>query len=764
MPNVSQMVNTLDPMLQASVAGLVPDPLQASPGQFIQPPPSVVRPPEDQSQAPSPPPLSLTGRLDDDATFRRKILNLCINYRNAARNAVSYYSGDFDSAHDMIMCYSLLAKKDYLALEKGHMRRFILPLTATHINSMTTFITTALFGGDQVHNVEAGNPESEASARVMNSLLKWNDEQQQGGMFQLGWFWVENALTYNRGIMYEEYAPIFKSRWTTDENGKSVKKKERVGSYNKMSIVSPYDFYVDPFVPLFRMQEGRFAGHRVPKTWNELKNRSELDADDPQYVSERAVKELKKGAGKGSLGGNMSAMEAGVLPPYAGQASFMVGRDNDANMSRTAYERSQLAAPITFSGMTDAKDPGLVDFVECWIRLIPKDYEIDDRTEPVIYQITMGNDTEVLSMIESTYEHDQFPYSVAEAHPSPFYQYAPSWAMMLKNIQDYVDYLKNRHQDAIMRTLGNVFIAHSRLVDITDFEDPDKEGKFIMLKPEAEGMPINDVVRQVPMVDITAGFSNEMRGFIQYAESVTSASSGIQGNSASGSTATEFSQSMQMAGNRLTSIARLISVQGVVPQTKRFVSNFQQFLDTEMIRRIEGDDMLDMDENGPVIVRINSDTIQGSFDYRPHDGTLPGADTRKVAALTRSLEAMKMFPEIFQPGPGNLNPRTIFMDLLRVSGMRVAQYRYSEKQLQQAQAAQAAAMQNSQQQQQNALNAEMQMTVAKGAARGAAQGAAKRAEAGAMAPGPAPQGDVPMPGAGTGIVPVGPPQARPQNV
>jgi len=631
-------------------------------------------------------PKSLTDRLDTDEKFRKEIQKCVQSYITFARTTLDYYTADFDAAHDVLMCYATLTKQDYTRIAKGHPRRFVLPMTATHVHTMTSFVANALFGTGNPHKVDPGGPDDDHPAVLMNSLLEWNAEQQQAGMFQLGWLWIENAFVYNRGVAYDCVQPIFKDRWVMqdvevkDENGnpvvdpltglvktqqEEVKVRERIGDYCRLELVSPYDFYLDPLIPLYRMQEGRFAGHRINKTWTELQARTKLDKSDSMYLSPRALLELKKKPTKS------------LAYPTSSTATGPTGQDL---ISRTAYERGKVATPI--DSRSDSKDPGVIDFAEMWIRLVPKDYEIDERTDPQVFQITIGNEREVLSVNESTYEHGMFPYSIMEPRPSTFYQFAPSWVMLLKNLQDYTDYLKNRHQEAVSRTIGNVFLARSQYVDIQDFEDPDKEGKFISILPEAGSMPINDIIRQVPVVDTTANFMNEMRGFVNFAESASGASSQMQGQTGgqNGSdTATAAALAAQGGTGRLGTIAKLLSVQAIVPQTRRIVSNFQQFYDGALHRRVTAGEF-DMGDPEDHDVSITPDSIQGAFSFRPHDGTLPGPDAKKTAAAARIVELMAMpqFAAVTKPELGNIDPRKVFFDLIRGVGGKPESYRYTD--------------------------------------------------------------------------------------
>lgn len=703
---------------------------------------------------------SLTARLEGEEKFRKDLLKVVQDYVMHGRTMLDYYLPDFDFAHDLIQCFATMSRKDYTQLAKGNPRKFILPIVSTHVHTMCTFLASTLFATDNPHSVDAGEPESESAARAMNLLLNWNAQQQTAGMYQLGWMWIENALTYNRGICYDSYVPIIHTEWTEldvpklDEDGNETidpdtgepetekqwkKNAVHIGSYCKMELVSPYEFFVDPLVPLHRLQEGRFCAHRFIKSWNDMKSRSLLPSDDPMYISPGAIERIKSKASRA----------AGFTYPAGGS---ITGAQGIENTSRTAYERGKITTPA--DARADSKDFGMVDCVEMWVRLVPKEYEIDERTDPVLFQVISANDREVLAVNESPNTHDQFPYSVMQPRPSPFYQFIPSWVMLLSDIQKYVDYLKNRHQEAVARTVGNVFIAKSQFIDIADFEDPDKEGKFIEVLDAAGSMPINDIIRQVPITDMTAGFPAEMKQFISFAEATSGANQGLQGQTSQGDqSATEFQSVQQNAGGRLGAIARLLSAQAIVPQTQRFVSNFQQYYDGTMVRRIEGEALLDMTEGAPTAITISSDAIQGRFDFRAHDGTLPGADSKKTAALSRAIQVMPLFPQLFQPGPTGLNPRKIFIDLFRATGMNPENYRFSQEEIQQFAQGQAQAQQQQAAQQQQQTTNQMAIESVKhppkpGEAPPAPQnmppGAAAPALAGSM-PGPKPLNAAVMP-------------------
>src|ERR1044071_4582855 len=97
-----------------------------------------------------------------------------------------------------------------------------------------------------------------------------------------------------------------------------------------MELVSPYDFVCDPTLPLWRLNEMRFCGHRTVMPVTELRRRSKLNASHPSYVMPWAVEELVEKAKKGVAQADAAVPSLpGVLPNPA-----------EIRLSRTAYERT----------------------------------------------------------------------------------------------------------------------------------------------------------------------------------------------------------------------------------------------------------------------------------------------------------------------------------------------------------------------------------------------------------------------------------------
>lgn len=706
----------------------------------------------------------LAQRLNTNKDLRARMVKLAKDYLRIGRDALAYWSNDFDVCYDILSCYSPMTKKDIEALERSHPKRYILPMTATQITTMTTYIAQVLFGQETPWKVEGRRPEDDVPAELVNNLLRWNAEQQP--TYLLGYLWVQDALATNRGIFYNSWAPIFKpalvevpvedptdidpATGTPRTYMRPTRKNKVVGNYCKMEIVSPYDFICDPALPIHRLPDMRFCGHRTVISVTELRRRSKLPIDHPSYVLPSAVEDLVAKAKKGIAQADAAVPSLpGVLP-----------NPTEIRLSRTAYERTRALQP-TGNVQADKNDTGNVECWELWVRLVPSENRIysDDapealsggkysptgaelnndngnpamlnppaglpsvanpnqgapnvvegnvarpttgadvnpaanqdftqpgitEDEPVIFQILISGGDVLLSMNESTYECGMYPYSVAEGRPNAHFQFAVSWIQMLKGIQDYVDWLKSRHQEALSRTVGNVFVYDPTAVDVTDFMNPDKEGLLITLKPEAAGKKIGDIFQQVPVKDLTENFMEEAMSFVKYSQSVTAADEGMQGVMPGGepASATQFAGTQQMGAGRMTSIARLLSSQALVPQTKMMVSMFQQFLDQKQMVRFKPSDPMNLppELQDAASVELSKDAIAGEYDFPAHDGTLPGTDARKVAAITRLLEAAQGFPQCFTPQPGNINPKKLLLVGAKASGLQIENFLYDKSTL-----------------------------------------------------------------------------------
>lgn len=655
-------------------------------------------------------------KLDDrkenpffDAELSKKIGTVAREYIDCGLQALNFYIADFDAAADLVEMYAPVENAaEFAKMDRNSPLNFRHPMTFTEMTTLTTFIAEILFGGEQARSVEAQGPDDDAGAESINSLLAWNDSKLS--IYKQGYLWIWDSVCFNRGVWFEsgatdvkiiketvlepditaEMIPLMKQDGLTPRmrNGEPVMvypkiertrtKRVYTGFHNRIDLVSPYDFVCDPALPLTRFQEGRFAGHRVMIPWMELERRSKLPPSDDSYVLPHIVEKIK--AQKGT---------ATAPAPLGGAVA--------ANTSRAAYDRNLRGAAsagvggvgsglVAGADAVNKDDGGTIECFSMTIRAKPSAlgmYPEDEESELMTVLVT--NRAEVLSINVRPNKHDEFPYAVGEARPNAHRQFAPGIALAIKPVQDRVDQLNRIHAQAQAR-MGNILLADGTKVDLTNLLNPDKNGLIAMLTEQGRGTPLNDVLKQIPLQDVTANYNEEMAMWKLEAETATGAHAYVQGSSVNeDQTATQFAGTQEMATGRISSIARLLSEGSIVPQTRRFVENLQQFMPEQQVIRVLGKGAdFDPDQPQQKFKTIKRADIQCEYDVVPHDGSLPGADAQVVAAASRAIEAWSNNPALataFDPTiPGALDPIRIFRDLLKKSGLPVDKFSVTREQ------------------------------------------------------------------------------------
>lgn len=662
--------------------------------------------------------LNISARLDNrkgnsnfDARFAGKVQQTAKDYIESGLRNLNWATSDFDAATDIADMLQPIdsivgAGQNFASVDRNSALCFRDPAGFTQLHVLTTFLAEILFGGEQSREVEAQKEEDSEKADDVNALLAWNDQKQK--IYLQGWLWIWNAVVYNRGVWYEdtdkdcevireeveEEDITAKPTVQKDEKGKIVRDAEgkpiktypkrvrmrnkRVysGFFNRLNIVSPYDFISDPSRSTLTFQEGRYCGHRALIPWLELKRRSELEPSDQDYVLPHVVLKMK------STGTN-----AVVPAPVGGTVGL--------NNSRTYWERTQRGGGIARGGIggsgvgagagvdgVNKDDGGTIECFVLFIRARPKTLEMYDDEEFEIIKILTTSTGDVLSVQCQPNKHDQFPYAFAESLPNAVRQFTPGWGLKCKPVQDRIDDLNVTHSTA-MKRMGNILLIDPAKCDFKNLLTPDKNGLMILRTAEGKGVPMDEVVGQIPLTDTTANYNDEADRWERKMEDMTGANQYVQGQeSGNDTTLGEFDATRKMATGRITSIARLLSEQGIMPQTMRWVSNFQQFMTGEQTVRIIGkSDDFDPENPGQKWKTIKNIDIQGQYDVVSDDPSLPGADAKIVAAAARTLEAYagnpSLAPAFDVKIPGSIDPVKVLRFMLRKSGLPVDRFAVS---------------------------------------------------------------------------------------
>lgn len=662
---------------------------------------------------------SRKGNPHYDARFSSKLNNTARAYIESGVRVSNFYYADFDAATDLVDMFQNIggdasSAANFAKADRNSALYWRHPATFTQMHVLTTFIAEILYGSKQARSVEAQGEDDAKKADDINALLAWNDAKIR--IYNQGWLHTWNALVYNRGVWYERggqdedvvrepveedditkpMVPLLRKDGTPrmTRSGEPIMgypKRQRMrnkivrsGFFNALDLVSPYDFICDPAKGLVYFQEGRYAGHRVWIPWHQLKTRSELEPEDDQYVLPHTVWKVK------------NAGTNAIVPASLGGTPGL-------NPTRTAYNRTLRGGGTAVGGIggngvgagagvdgVNKDDGGVVECFVLYVRERPKSLLMYDDEEFEIVQLLVTAGGDILSAQVQPNKHNQFPYAPGEGLPNAFQQFTPGWGLRCKPVQDHMDNLNTQHNKMLAR-MGMILGVDDTKCDVSNLLSPDKVGLLIQKREAGSGIAWDEIIHQIPQVDTTANFPEEMKGWKETMQDMTGSSAYVQGQTEDPEqTLGQFDAVRQMATGRISSIARLLSEQCLVPQTSRFVQNLQQFMSEEQTIRITNNDAdYDPLNPAPKYKTIKKIDIQGQFDVIPHDGSLPGADAKIVAAAARTIEAYSQNPQLAsafsQTQPGAINLVALLRDLLKKSGLQVEKYTVSLREAQQNQ-------------------------------------------------------------------------------
>ncbi len=674
-----------------------------------------------------------------DAELFNRLAKLGGDYVKNGLAVLNFYLNDFDNAYDVANALAALPDgttfSQFDKTDRSQSRNFSHPCGSTQLEVLATAISQILFGGETNRRVEARNDDDETKAEAVNQLLAWNDAQNDS--YATGYDWVMDCMVTNRGVMYDHWChlyetakepveytmpyvaeidPATKKKIPKPPNWKPEKKtrwrtvRKEAGGYSKLEVISPYDFICDPALPIKDLQRGRYAGHRVILTWQELKRRSELDPEDYDYVLPKVVEKLKNAKARKGLTG------------------ITASNTTTTSTSRSYWERHRRGMTTPDLGMTDKvnKDDG--GTVECWlitVRAKPATYGIYKDEEYELIEMLIAGETDLLSCNIKNNAHGQFPYAVGESRPGAHQQFTPGRALMLKPTQDMVDVLKGAHAEQVERA-GSLFLGDGTKCDVQQvLTDKTRVRQLVLKNEDAGNTPNEQILQQIKIDDPTREFIGEMQFWQGVMEQTSGAMSQIQGQTEDPSqTATQWDGTQEMAMGRLSTIARNLSSRALMPQTRRITSDLQQFLSDTIKVRVIGDDADDYDPDQPtekfMLIRrdpatqeelaafdspeviqqkisrgeipnppppeLTAPDIQFLYDVTPSDGAMPGVDAKAVAAAARLIEASAnpAFQPTFNPTvAGNIDPKALLVYVARKAGLPIKNFLISRKTAQQ---------------------------------------------------------------------------------
>lgn len=519
--------------------------------------------------------------------------------------------------------------------------RIVIPFSYLMRDIIMTY-TTAVFLERPYHRYEGVGPEDLFGAMLLEQVVDLQNIRFKNGLAY--YIHIQDMLTYGFGAVTPtwEVETAYRTRYEPDmyempfgalPTGRMIRRDVEYVSCegSKVHNIDPYNYYPDPNVPIHEVQRAEFV------SWIQHDTYTNLMMQEAQGTCFN-VRYLKEMDGRSSI---TSSSNSGREDKYGGTGWI----------DRLKSDHSRP-----------------VDKLVCYINLIPSQWGLGEREYPEKWMFVVAGDKVVIQAQPLNLNHNRFPVAVGCPNLDGYTSSPISALEIVFPLQEFADFMASSRMAAVRKSLHDMFLVNPEMVYMPDILNP-KPAKVIRLRKAAWGQPLDNIMRQLEVRDVTSGHFADMTVLAQLIERVTGAVDILQGIVPSGSerrTAEEMRGVRNSAVSRLEKITKLISIQSMLDMGYFHAEHTQQFMSQPVFVRITGQwaEKLASDMGGRV--KVSPWDLSVAYDIVPHDGTIN--KNQYESAL------LSLFQQAYSDPTGEIvrtfdMPR-IFGHMLRLSGLK----------------------------------------------------------------------------------------------
>ena len=600
--------------------------------------------------------------------FQVKMLEHCRALVKLSRGRMSDYYARWDQysdAYEARARSSITSKtNDKNAEVKGQPTNIGVPLTYSQIQTFVAFGMGILQQRDRFFELEGTGEEDHKSAKLGEALLEHN--LQYSNMPQKTYQLLLDMGRFSIGVIKHSWETEMETVWVQQEKpsmlssgplsflGKLLPTAEpemedvRVEQIryqgNKLYSISPYRFFPDPRLPLTRYQEGEFC------------------ASEDEF----SMTSLRKG--------EQSGLYAGV--------DFIKKFDKGDFEQRGQSRFTHVNVSENLTGRQTEQSEGVAVVTEVQVELVPSQFilsdgnPLGDSDTPEKWIVVYANDNRLIRIEPSGYAHNNFTYHVAQFSQDQHNFINESISQMLGQLQDVIDWFLNSHITNVRKHITNRMVVDPAGIH---YEDLKNHKAVIRLKPAASKQGVDRYIKQLNVSDVTRGHISDIAELMKFAQMTTAISDNLMGQFHSGRrSAREASNVSAASGARLRNIIKLVFSTTFDPMGRDLLSNLRDGLEEDTFVTVSGDEFPDWEvyngfkiNNDRIKVPVNRTTLNGKFDFKIFEGTLPSEKGAQADTLQEILENILKNPQgmqiILQLG---YDPAKLFKEVLELRGIK----------------------------------------------------------------------------------------------
>lgn len=493
------------------------------------------------------------------------------------------------------------------------------PYSYAMMLTLHTYLTSIFLSRTPIMQVSGRHGESQQAEQCIEALLDY--QITTGGNIPALYIWILDPLRYGVGIIgqyWDDEQIAVSSRVPVarqflgqpipgTESMKTIQQLVRGYSGTKLYNVRPQDFFHDPRVPIWRMQEGEFCIRFDQIGWSKAKAR---EANGVYFNLDVAAKNATQ-------------------PQYRELGSPRTHLSNDSTIDQSILRDSK-------------GNPTRLNLYEFYWEIIPADYGLGDGKVAEKWVFTICNENTVIGCQPLGLLHNKWPFDALEYEIGGYELFNRSVLEISKTLNDTLTWLFNSHFFNVRKTLNDQFFVDPTMVEMRDLEDPNP-GRLVRLKPAAYGKPVDQFVKQFPTVDVTRQHVQDSGMVADLLQKLLGSNENLMGNTqGSRHTATEVRSATNNAVNRIKTVGEWMSATGFAPMSQKMIQMTQQMYDDERKFRIVGD----LTQWGEKFVTVTPDQIAGFYDFVPVDGTMPVDRYAQANLWQQLLGGVAQMPQI----------------------------------------------------------------------------------------------------------------------
>lgn len=598
--------------------------------------------------------------------FHKQMLEHTKALISMSRTEMESHYNKWDAADQVYRGERATDEEDKKACEKGAPAKIVLPLTYAQIQTFIAFSMNLLQQREYFYELEGTGEEDHKAAKLAEALLdrdltfnKWTQVLYQFfldiGRFSFGV--IKGSWVHKKETIWEEVeSPKTMLQRTGELLGTmfnvpaappsmvQVKREQTAYLGNELRSISPYLFFPDPRVPLCRFQEGEFCGSEEEVPRNELK-RGEQNG---LYAGTKWI----KGANVGTLGK---------------RRALRTRKDNTLTEGRATSNNIKASVILT----------------EVQVELIPNEFLLADgepmgsSDTPEKWLVVYANDERIIRCQPLGYAHNHFTYSVGQMSPDQHSHVNECITEMISHLQAVIDWFINSHVANVRKHISNRLVVDPSGIF---YEDVQNHRPIIRLKPNVSQMGVDRFVKQLNVSDVTRNHIQDVQTLMQFVSMTTAVSDNLMGQYHTGRrSAREASNTASASGTRLKTIVKLIYDTAFRDLGNDMISNLRDGLDEETFVSIQGDladwsayNAFKVPESGTLKIPVNRTKINGRYDFKLFEGTLPSDKFAQAETLEQTLLALMKNPDGLTILTNMLgyDPQKLFTEVLILRGIK----------------------------------------------------------------------------------------------